>query len=62
MKEEREKRIIEFYAHDYRGMKMCPDDFEDVLRAFLETLNCTHECLSSCRRNGCNCNCGEYHF
>ena len=23
--------------------------------------DCTHECTSNCRREGCNCLCGEYH-
>jgi hypothetical protein len=23
--------------------------------------NCNHQCTSNCRRNGCNCFCGEYH-
>ena len=23
---------------------------------------CNHACSSNCRRNGCNCNCGEYHL
>ena len=22
---------------------------------------CEHMCTSNCRREGCNCNCGEYH-
>ena len=22
---------------------------------------CSHECTSNCRREGCNCECGEYH-
>lgn len=22
---------------------------------------CCHECTSNCRRNGCNCECGEWH-
>ena len=22
---------------------------------------CTHDCTSNCRREGCNCDCGEYH-
>ena len=24
--------------------------------------NCDHQCSGNCRRNGCNCNCGEYHL
>jgi hypothetical protein len=23
--------------------------------------NCFHQCTSKCRREGCNCECGEYH-
>jgi hypothetical protein len=23
--------------------------------------DCEHQCTSNCRRNGCNCLCGEYH-
>ena len=23
---------------------------------------CEHQCNSNCRRNRCNCNCGEYHI
>ena len=23
--------------------------------------NCFHACTSNCRREGCNCECGEYH-
>lgn len=23
--------------------------------------NCDHDCVSNCRREGCNCLCGEYH-
>ena len=22
---------------------------------------CEHDCTSNCRREGCNCECGEYH-
>lgn len=22
---------------------------------------CDHQCTSNCRREGCNCSCGEYH-
>lgn len=24
--------------------------------------NCNHICTSNCRRNGCNCDCGEFHI
>lgn len=28
---------------------------------FMERQPCDHECSSNCRREGCNCRCGEYH-
>ena len=24
--------------------------------------NCNHQCTSDCRKEGCNCECGEYHI
>lgn len=27
-----------------------------------DTDECNHECTSNCRRNGCNCKCGEFHI
>lgn len=24
-------------------------------------IDCDHMCTSNCRREGCNCNCGEFH-
>ncbi len=55
-------KTIEFYAHDYRDMKMGEKDLKDMLEDFVEALECTHQCSSNCRREGCNCECGEYHF
>ena len=57
-----EYKTLEFYAHDYRHMAMSEDDLMGMLESFAEALNCTHECSSNCRRNGCNCQCGEFHF
>ena len=57
-----EYKTLEFYAHDYRDMAMSVDDLMDMLEGFAEALNCTHSCSSNCRKNGCNCACGEYHF
>lgn len=59
---ERTLKIIKFYAHDYRDMKMSEIDLEDMLKGFLESIECKHQCISDCRRKGCNCDCGEYHF
>ena len=57
-----EQKTIDFYVHDYRDMAMNKIDLTDMLKGFLESFNCEHECSSNCRRNGCKCNCGEYHF
>ena len=58
----RNEVIIEDYAHDYRGMRFTEDGLADVLKSFTEALNCDHRCSSNCRREGCNCACGEYHL
>ncbi len=58
----REEKIIDFYVHDYRDVAMSKEDLKDMLRGFVETLECEHQCTSNCRRVGCNCNCGEYHL
>ena len=57
-----QQKTIEFYAHDYRDMAMSEVDLTDMLKGFVESLDCDHICKSDCRRNGCNCDCGEYHF
>lgn len=57
-----EQKTVEFYAHDYRDMVMTEDGLYDLLTGFAEALNCKHDCKSDCRRDGCNCDCGEYHF
>ena len=57
-----EQKTVEAYAHDYEGMAMTQDELYDMLTGFAEALNCNHECKSDCRRDGCNCDCGEYHF
>jgi len=61
-KDTREKVIIGFYAHDYRGMKLSEDDLEDLLEEFMRVIKCDHICSGNCRREGCNCDCGEFHF
>jgi hypothetical protein len=57
-----EQKTLRFYAHDYRDMEMDEETLSGMLEQFAEALNCKHECSSDCRRSGCNCNCGEYHF
>jgi len=57
-----ETKTIEFYAKDYRDMAMKEDDLKDMLEGFVESLMCDHQCTSNCRKNGCNCGCGEFHF
>jgi len=58
----RTQEIIDFYAHEYRDMKQSKDDLEDMLTGFIEAIECEHECSSNCRREGCNCACGNSHF
>ena len=62
MESEHVEKTIKFYAHDYRDMKMSRDGLDDMLHSFIEAIHCGHECSSNCRRDGCNCDCGEYHF
>ena len=57
-----EYKTLEFFAHDYCDMAMSEGDLMDMLEGFAEALNCNHSCSSDCRRKGCNCACGEYHF
>jgi len=56
------EKIIEFYSHDYRDMAMKQNDLKDMLEGFIESLECTHQCSGNCRREGCECACGEWHF
>lgn len=62
MEKSHEYKTTEFYAHDYREMAMSEDTLMDMLEGYAEALQCDHTCSSNCRRNGCNCACGEYHF
>ena len=62
MEKSHEYKTLEFYAHDYRDMRQTEEDLMDMLESFAEALNCEHECSSNCRRNGCNCACGNNHF
>lgn len=57
-----EYKTLEFYAHDYRDMAMSENDLMDMLEGFAEALNCRHECSLNCRKVGCNCACGEFHY
>lgn len=58
----RTERIVYAYAHDYRDMNMSESVLSDMLEGFVETLDCDHACTSNCRREGCKCDCGEYHL
>lgn len=57
-----QEKTIEFYAHDYKGMAMSEESLKEMLEGFVETLECDHACTSDCKREGCNCSCGEFHF
>ena len=56
------KKTIKFYAHDYCDTAMSETDLADMLVGFLESVYCSHQCRSNCRKEGCNCACGEFHF
>jgi len=62
MNNEHREKTIKFYAHDYRGMAMSEKDLKDMLEGFVESLECDHKCSSNCRKGGCRCACGEFHF
>jgi len=62
MEKSHEQKTVEAYAHDYRDMAMSQETLYDVLTGFADALECHHQCSSNCRRNGCNCHCGEYHY
>ena len=59
---EHQQKTINFYAHDFRDMAMSELDLAEMLKGFIESYECDHVCLSNCRKTGCNCACGEYHF
>jgi hypothetical protein len=56
------QKTIEFFADDYRNMDFSDGRLKDMLEDFTEALLCEHQCSSNCRREGCNCKCGEYHI
>ncbi len=58
----REDKIAEDFAHDFRDMKMSELELLDVLNSVIECVQCEHQCTSNCRREGCNCACGEFHY
>ena len=60
-KETRKSKVISDYAHDYRNVPLGEQDLTEMLQSFLEVFLCEHECTSRCRREGCNCSCGERH-
>jgi hypothetical protein len=44
---------------------MTPEIAEDIrtILEYIEPLDkCEHQCTSNCRREGCNCECGEFHI
>lgn len=38
------------------------DETETHFEAVVINLDCEHVCSSDCRREGCNCTCGEWHL
>ena len=42
--------------------KLKDDVGEDGMQEAIQgIMNCDHICTSDCRREGCNCDCGEWH-
>lgn len=60
MDQEHKNKTIEFFSHDYRNIT--EKGLSDMFNDFTESLLCEHECNSNCRKNGCNCACGNSHF
>jgi hypothetical protein len=57
----RKQNVIDYYAHDYRDMKLSEYELKIIMSEVVSAIKCEHKCTSNCRRVGCNCNCGEYH-
>jgi len=62
MEKSHEQKTVEAYAHDYRDMAMSEENLYAMITTFAEALTCDHTCTSDCRKEGCNCACGEYHY
>ncbi len=60
--DKRTKNIIKDLAEFHGGGNYIKGDLEELLEAFVEAQDCEHECTSNCRREGCNCDCGEWHI
>ena len=57
-----EYKTLEFYAQNYRDMAMSENDLMDMLERFADALECVHWCSPNCRKEGCKCKCGTFHF
>ncbi len=44
------------FDQKFDGGELCDDCFKELVGS------CGHQCSGSCRRNGCNCVCGEFHI
>ena len=60
--DKRTEKVIEDIANFHISEGVSVDDIKEILEAFLDALECDHDCTSNCRREGCNCACGEWHI
>ena len=51
------------YEKHYQPLEEKDRPTEEELQAKVDQMiaDCGHDCTSNCRRNGCNCECGEFH-
>ena len=55
------EKIVEEMADNHR-VEGDTDDLIEFCDSVSEAVNCDHQCSGNCRREGCNCACGEYHI
>jgi len=60
--EQREKKIINIFAHDFKDTALCEIDLANLFESFLDAINCNHQCDDNCEINGCNCDYGYRHI
>ena len=53
--------IEELQPYAERSREDCLEEMPNKIEKEYTHPDCGHNCTSNCRRNGCNCLCGEYH-
>lgn len=49
------------YPLDPSARAFSQDQLDTIERMKKEETKCEHDCTSDCRKEGCNCDCGEFH-